>query len=97
MKKVTLLLIIILQATQFFAQDSTDIPTPLLKKDLKFKYEALIIPATLVGFGVIGLESESIKNINNSTRDEIKGASRNAAISAAECKTGQGPGAPNGT
>ena len=72
MKKVTLLLIIILQATQFFAQDSTDIPTPLLKKDLKFKYEALIIPATLVGFGVIGLESESIKNINNSTRDEIK-------------------------
>ena len=72
MKKVTLLLIIILQANQFFAQDSTDIPTPLLKKDLKFKYEALIIPATLVGFGVIGLESESIKNINNSARDEIK-------------------------
>lgn len=72
MKKVTLLLIILLQASQIFAQDSTDIASPLLKKDLKFKYEALLIPAALVGFGVIGLESESIKNINNSTRDEIK-------------------------
>ena len=71
MKKATLLLIILLQASQIFAQDSTDVPTILLKKDLKFKYEALIIPAALVGFGVIGLESESIKNINNSTRDEI--------------------------
>lgn len=72
MKKVSLLLIILLQTSQIFAQDSTDVSSPLLKKDLKFKYEALIIPATLVGFGVIGLESESIKNINNSTRDEIK-------------------------
>ncbi len=72
MKKATLLLIIFLQVSQIFAQDSTNVMVPLLKKDLKFKYEALIIPATLVGFGVIGLESESIKNINNNTRDEIK-------------------------
>ena len=49
MKKATLLLIILLQASQIFAQDSTDVPTILLKKDLKFKYEALIIPAALVG------------------------------------------------
>lgn len=72
MKKAILLLIIFLQALQVFAQDSIDVAVPEIKNDLKFKYEALIIPATLVGFGVIGLESETIKNINSATRNEIK-------------------------
>lgn len=38
----------------------------------KFKYEALIIPTVLIGYGIIGLESQTIKVINSGTNDEIK-------------------------
>lgn len=55
-----------------FAQDTTAVLQPHIDQNLKFKYEALIIPAALIGFGVIGLESESIKSLNSNTRDEIK-------------------------
>lgn len=72
MTKIAIFLIIFLQTFQIFSQDTTIVVTPVLNKDLKFNYEALIIPATLVGFGVIGLESASIKNMNTNTRDEIK-------------------------
>ena len=38
---------------------------------MKFKYQALILPSTLIGFGVIGLESHAIKNLNSSTKKEL--------------------------
>lgn len=40
-------------------------------KNITFKYEALIIPATLIGYGVIGLESHTLKSINSSTKNEF--------------------------
>lgn len=40
-------------------------------KALKFKYEALVIPVALIGFGVIGLESHTIKDLNSSTGSEL--------------------------
>lgn len=40
-------------------------------KELKFKYEALIIPSVLIGYGVIGLESHTLKDINSDTKNEI--------------------------
>lgn len=42
-----------------------------INKDLKFKYEALIVPGVLIGYGVIGLESHTLKNINSDTKNEI--------------------------
>ncbi len=72
MKKVISALIILLQTSQIFGQDTTNVSLSILKDDLKFKYEALIIPVTLVGISVIGLESETIKNLNKNTREEIK-------------------------
>lgn len=37
-----------------------------------FNYRSLIIPSVLIGYGVIGLESGTIKDINSDTKDEFK-------------------------
>ncbi len=41
------------------------------KKNIQFKYEALIIPTALIGYGIIGLESHTLKDINSSTKNEF--------------------------
>lgn len=43
----------------------------LKSKPLKFRYQALIIPAVLIGYGVIGLESRSIQDVNSGTKSEL--------------------------
>lgn len=53
--------------SQTISTDSTQV-----SKDLKFKYEALIIPAVLIGVGVIGLESHTLKDLNQTTKDELR-------------------------
>ncbi|MCO6162558.1 phosphatase PAP2 family protein [Flavobacterium sp. NRK F7] len=40
-------------------------------KNVKFKYDALIIPSVLIGFGFVGLESHSIKDLNSDTKNEL--------------------------
>ena len=42
------------------------------KNLIEFKYEALIIPGLLIGYGVIGLESQTIQFINTDTSNEIR-------------------------
>lgn len=42
------------------------------KKTVKFKYESLIIPTVLIGYGVFGLENHSLKILNESTQNEFK-------------------------
>lgn len=37
----------------------------------KFNYKALIIPAALVGYGVIGIESDQLKSFNTQIKDEV--------------------------
>ena len=37
----------------------------------KFKPVSLIIPAALVGYGVVGLESHTLKSLNSSTQTEV--------------------------
>ncbi|RKD92147.1 phosphatase PAP2 family protein [Mangrovibacterium diazotrophicum] len=50
-------------------KDSTQtIETPA---ELKFKPQALIVPSVLIGFGVVGLESDWIKSINGEIKEEI--------------------------
>lgn len=41
-------------------------------KEVPFKYQSLIIPTVLIGYGIIGLESHSLKTLNTSTQHEIK-------------------------
>ena len=40
-------------------------------RELKFKYQALIIPSVLIGYGVMGLESHTLQDINTDTKNEL--------------------------
>ncbi|RWW92356.1 phosphatase PAP2 family protein [Flavobacterium cerinum] len=40
--------------------------------NIKFNYKQLILPAALLSYGFIGLESHPIQNINTKIRDEVK-------------------------
>ncbi len=40
-------------------------------KTLKFNYKTLIIPAALIGYGIVGLESHTVKLVNSNTKKEI--------------------------
>ncbi|OOG69861.1 phosphatase PAP2 family protein [Flavobacterium sp. A45] len=46
-----------------FVQDSV--------KNLKFNYKQLIIPTALIGYGLIGIESDQIKNFNSEVQEEV--------------------------
>lgn len=37
----------------------------------KFNYKALIVPATLIGYGVLGIESDQLKTYNTQIREEV--------------------------
>ena len=41
------------------------------KENLKFNYKQLIIPTALIGYGVIGLESDDLKDFNLGIRNEV--------------------------
>lgn len=43
----------------------------LINNDLKFQYQALIPSTVLIGFGVIGLESHALKDLNSDTQIEL--------------------------
>lgn len=70
MKKIKMLLLFGLLALNLYGQKkSTDSTTWV--SHIKFKFEALIIPAALIGYGVIGLESHTLKDINTDTKAEL--------------------------
>ena len=49
--------------------DSVQNKTP--SKNLKFKYKQLIIPTVLIGYGVIGLESDGLIIVNSGIKEEV--------------------------
>lgn len=49
--------------------DSIQNKTP--SKNLKFKYKQLIIPSVLIGYGVIGIESDGLKFVNSGIKEEV--------------------------
>jgi hypothetical protein len=49
--------------------DSIQNKTP--SKNLKFKYKQLIIPSVLIGYGVIGLESDGLIMVNSGIKEEV--------------------------
>ena len=46
----------------------------ILKNDTihKFKFERLVIPAVLIGYGIVSIESDQLKLFNTQIRDEVK-------------------------
>lgn len=50
-------------------QDS--IAPPNTKDSLRFNYKTLIIPAALIGYGIVGLESDGLKGLNSKIKEEV--------------------------
>lgn len=53
------------QETHPFVVDTSVAP-------FKFKYKQLILPAVLIGYGIIGLESDWLKGFNSEIKEEIR-------------------------
>ncbi|MDP2687749.1 MAG: phosphatase PAP2 family protein [Aequorivita sp.] len=69
MNKIIFLVFFIL--TPFVrAQIKTDSLVQTQKSTLK--YEAFIVPVALIGYGIVGLESHTLKDLNQSTNNELK-------------------------
>lgn len=70
MYKVTFLFFLIFGPLTVFGQEIKPDSIPQ-NKNIEFKYEALIIPTVLIGYGIVGLESHTLKLINSQTSNEI--------------------------
>ena len=71
MKKAVFILIFFVNSinAQQIEIDSVQNKTP--SKNLRFKYKQLIIPTVLIGYGVIGLESDGLIMVNSGIKEEV--------------------------
>ena len=51
--------------------DTDSIKTPITNQHLKFNYKQVIIPSLLIGYGVIGIESDQLKLFNTQIKEEV--------------------------
>lgn len=65
--KCWLLVFLIISATLTAQVPQTTIDSTIIKSSVPFKYTALIVPAGLITYGIIGLESHTLKDINLNT------------------------------
>lgn len=71
MKKRSFSILLFLFTISVFAQDKALDSLQVIERH-KFNYKSLIIPTVLLGYGVIGLESNTLIEINSSTNSELK-------------------------
>lgn len=73
MKHSILCMVAVLFLSTAYSQISPSIDTTAIKapNTLKFKYQQIIIPSVLIGYGIVGLNDNGLKNLNCNTRDQI--------------------------
>lgn len=62
------IIVFLLFMTNIIAQENAKDTIP---KNLKFNYKQLIIPTVLIGYGIVGLESDQLKGYNLIIRNEV--------------------------
>ncbi len=70
MKKLNLFFITLFIIANSYGQ-KTKKDTIRIENDNKFNYKSLIIPSSLIGFGVIGLGSDGIKKLNSTIQNKV--------------------------
>jgi len=70
MNKIAIILIFLFGILRVQGQD-TLVTSLKPNKSKRFKYESLIVPTVLIGYGVFGLENHSLKLLNESTQNEF--------------------------
>ena len=73
MNRMVVLVCMVLGVQASFAQALTenDSIAEDSVKNIRFNYKQLIIPAALIGYGVIGIESDQLKSWNHNIREEV--------------------------
>jgi hypothetical protein len=71
-RKIVLVFVFLLMNLESFCQDATiDSTFVANKKTYNFNYKQLIIPTVLIGYGIVGLESDDLKLFNNEISEEV--------------------------
>ncbi|RZM26854.1 MAG: phosphatase PAP2 family protein [Pedobacter sp.] len=71
MNKIVIVLMLLLSVLKVNGQ-SASIDSTKNDKNIQFKFKSLIIPTALIGYGVIGLVSPTVKDINIRTKNEFR-------------------------
>ena len=71
MTKIIFVLILFLSSLRVNGQNAS-LDSIDHKDNIRFKYRSLIIPTILIGYGVVGLKSPALKDINDSIRKELR-------------------------
>lgn len=70
MRKINFLFIALILTSKLFGQNKT-VDSLQIDSNPKFQYKSLIIPSIFIGYGIIGLESHTLKDINSDTKNEL--------------------------
>lgn len=71
MKKILIVLLLFLSVLKVNGQ-SASLDSTKNDENIRPKFKSIIIPTALIGYGVVGLISPTLKDINISTRDEFR-------------------------
>lgn len=71
MNKTIIVFLLVLTVLKVNGQNAS-IDSTKSKKDIPFRYKSLIIPTVLIGYGVVGLTSPALKDINTSVKNEFR-------------------------
>lgn len=72
MNKTIIVLFLLLSFLQVNGQN-VSIDSTKSSENIPFKYKSLIIPTVLIGYGVVGLSSPTLKDINVSAKNDFRG------------------------
>ena len=71
MNKIIIAFFLIVSVVKVNGQNASTDSTQRNKK-IPFKYKSLIIPSVLIGYGVVGLSSPTLKEVNTNTKNEFR-------------------------
>lgn len=69
--KITILILLFVSVQFVLLANTAEQDTLKSSQDLKFKPASVILPSALITFGVVGMESHFIKNLNSEVREEL--------------------------
>lgn len=73
MNKIDFVLILLICSlpVKLYCQQTEIDTIAVSSNNLKFRYTSLIVPVSLIGYGIVGIESDGIKNYNAEIKEEV--------------------------
>lgn len=71
MKRIVFVFILLINTINAQQVEIDSLQNKEPNKNLKFNYKQLIIPAVLIGYGIIGIESDGLISVNSGIKEEV--------------------------